>query len=259
MISCQFKCFMQNIHDFIFSGELKKSLMIFTGYLLTNLITKIMDDKAAKEFINNVFSRIRKSTTIKDLEEIPETLNIYSKDRFNSELYPKIKFEINKEEIQSLVNENILDEEYNFKCDLSSNLTDPLKKLFYAALWKNGDLKKIQHIIKGIVEVEQENTNQENALVFYQFGKHLTKPEGEPIIDQHVIRAFSIYKNSDLVPYADLRNMRTIGKKHKKIINEYKIWLTSDELHSGLKTHAGYKYHIDKIVFAAGKTIKRKK
>lgn len=218
-----------------------------------------MNDKAAKEFIDNVFSQIRESTKIKDLEEIPKTLNIHSKNRFNSDIYPKIKFEINKEEIQSLLNESILDKEFNFTSDLPLKQLDPLTKLFYAALWKNGDLKKIQHIIKGIVEVDQENTNQENAMVFYQFGKHLANAKEEPIIDQHVIRTFSVYKNPGLNQCADLRNMGAISKKHKDIINEYKTWLTSEELSLDLKKDPDYSYHIDKLLFAAGKTIKMKK
>jgi hypothetical protein len=52
--------------------------------------------------------------------------------------------------------------------------------------WKNNDLKKLKHIIEGI---KDENEYKKTGIVFYQFGKHL-RNIGEPIIDQHVLRAF---------------------------------------------------------------------
>jgi hypothetical protein len=62
-----------------------------------------------------------------------------------------------------------------FVKNISSRLNDPLTKLLYATLWKNGDLKKIKHIIKGIRDGDTENDQQEDALFFYHFGKYLTK------------------------------------------------------------------------------------
>ena len=48
-------------------------------------------------------------------------------------------------------------------------------------------------------------------------------------------------------------------KKHKPIIEKYKNWLTSDELTKELKNQKEYIYHLDKLLFALGKTIKSTK
>lgn len=218
-------------------------------------MTKTMSNDEAKNFIDSVFSKIKESMSIQDLKNIPEKLLF--KSEFNEDLYPKIEFKINKEDIQSLIENKRLDDEYNFTPDLSSNLEDPLTKLLYAALWKNGDLKKIQHIIKGIVEVGKEDTNQESAIVFYQFGKYLTKTQSEPIIDQHVIRAFAMYRPDPNDDISKIQSMKVINKKHNKYIKAYKNWLMSNELQSDLKEYPDHTYHIDKILFAAGKTIKQ--
>jgi hypothetical protein len=40
------------------------------------------------------------------------------------------------------------------------------------------------------------------------------------------------------------------------IIRQYIAWLSSDELTNELKNEPDYSYHIDKLLFATGKTIK---
>ena len=172
--------------------------------------------------------------------------------------YPKIEFKITGEEIKTLLEQNFIDKNLNFSSTITSKLTDPLTKLLYAIAWKNGDLKKIKHIIKGVTDSENKDSEQDDALVFYQFGKYLTKISGQPIIDQHVIRAFAVYNETDNSQIKDLRKIETLNKKHKVIINEYKKWLTSDNLTTELRSEIDYSYHIDKLLFATGKTIKSK-
>ena len=99
-------------------------------------------------------------------------------------------------------------------------------------------------------------TNKEDALVFYQFGKYLTKVPGEPIIDQHILRAFAIYTSTDMLNIKNFRKMKSVGKKQISLIIAYKAWLTSNEITEDLKKEADYSYHIDKLLFAAGKTVK---
>ena len=91
----------------------------------------------------------------------------------------------------------------NFK-EENWNLVFTIKyKLLYSIIWKNGDLLKVKHIIQGILESEIENVDnndkefveKQDSLVFYQFGKYLTKKNNEPIIDQHVVRAFAVSRN----------------------------------------------------------------
>ncbi|WP_346068425.1 hypothetical protein [Sphingobacterium siyangense] len=193
------------------------------------------------------------------MERIPDKLEIPTKKRISVSSYPKIEFDISKEEIQSLLDKKILDDNLNFATDITTKLTDPLSKLLYATSWKNGDLKKVKHIIKGIVDSENENSDQDDALVFYQFGKYLTKVVGQPIIDQQVIRAYGIYTSIDNGEVEKLRKLEALDKTHKTIINDYKTWLTSKNLKRELKNEKDYTYYIDKLLFATGKTIKFRK
>ncbi|MDY0342618.1 MAG: hypothetical protein RBR28_03540, partial [Lentimicrobium sp.] len=74
--------------------------------------------------------------------------------------------------------------------------------------------------------------------------------------DQHVIRAFAIYKSTDFEEIETLRQMKTLNKTHKLIIKQYKDWLISKELTEDLRIVKDYTYHIDKLLFATGKAIK---
>jgi len=215
-----------------------------------------MNNDEAIEFTNNIFDLIKKARTISHLEIIPDKLEIPGKNRMNIDLYPKIEFAISPDEIRKLMDDKILDNDHKFVPEITSKLADPLTKLLYAIAWKNGDLKKLKHIIKGIVDSEDKNSEQDDALVFYQFGKYLTKVSGEPIIDQHVIRAFAIYKSTDFEEIETLRQMKTLNKTHKLIIKQYKDWLISKELTEDLRIVKDYTYHIDKLLFATGKAIK---
>lgn len=216
-----------------------------------------MTDLEVKKITNQVFDLIKKSKTTEDIDKILDTLNIPIKNRMKSDAYPQIKFKLEKSEIDTLINNDLIDKNtLTFHKNITEKLTDPLTKLLYSTLWKNGDLKKIKHIIKGITKVNDNSNEQEEALVFYQFGKYLTKTPGQPIIDQHVIRAYAVYKSNDDNDIETLRKLETLKKAHKTLINDYINWLQSDELNNELKAKADYTYFIDKVLFATGKTIK---
>jgi len=216
----------------------------------------VMSDRQALTFTNDVFNLIKQSKTISDLEAIPKKFGKIAMKGMNPEDYPKIEFNISMNEIQTLMKNKMIDTDFKFARNISSILTDPLSKLLYAIAWKNGDLKKIKHIIKGILNSESENDDQEEALVFYQFGKYLTKIPGQPIIDQHVIRAFAVYNSKDISRMKSLRQIQKLDKDHNDFIKWYKEWLVSDALTTELRRETDYSYHIDKLLFATGKTIK---
>lgn len=216
-----------------------------------------MTDEGALKFTKDIFDEIKKAKTIAGIERIYET-RIDPKNRMNTDEYPKIKFSIDQNDIQALKETNIIDSDLNFTKDITSKLTDPLSKILYATAWKNGDLKKVKHIIKGVLDSDKQVSDQNQALVFYQFGKYLTKTNGQPIIDQHVIRAFAIYHDKDSSQIERWRKLEIINKNHIPIINEYKKWLTSD-ISQELQREEDYTYHIDKLLFATGKTIKLRK
>lgn len=219
-----------------------------------------MTQLETKEFTNQVFKLIKDAKSREDIEKILDKMKVPNKNRMKSEDYPQIKFSIAKSEIDLLVNEGKIEPEtLTLNNDLSSKLDDPLSKLLYSIVWKNGDFKKIKHIVKGVKEVGENNENQNDALVFYQFGKYLTKNPGEPIIDQHVIRAFAVYKSKDDSELESLKKLDVLKKKHKQLINDYINWLKGDELSVEIKAIPDYAYGIDKILFATGKSIKFKK
>ncbi|MRX45828.1 hypothetical protein [Pedobacter puniceum] len=214
-----------------------------------------MESKQAKELTSRIFREIESATSIDKLEHI-KNIEELKVNRMKEEKYPPIKFEISYSEIKKF-----LDNENNLLKD-SSIITDPLAKILYALAWKNGDLQKIKHIVEGIRNIDSYDEDMKNdGLVFYQFGKYLTKKNNEPIIDQHVIRAFAV-RNAEKykVDIDTLRRMSLLNSEtHRGYIKDYKCWLISDDIQPSLKKEKDYIYHIDQILFALGKTIKLKK
>ncbi|TAG58420.1 MAG: hypothetical protein EAZ27_01585, partial [Cytophagales bacterium] len=117
-----------------------------------------MTDVEAINFTKDIFDLIKKAKTIEDLECIPDKMEIPIKNRMNIDGYPKIEFSISATEIKLLQDSKILDDNYKFASDITSKLTDPLAKILYATVWKNGDLKKVRHIIKGVLDSDVENS-----------------------------------------------------------------------------------------------------
>lgn len=205
--------------------------------------------------VTKTFEKLMASKSISDVEQILDTLGIDKKYRMNDKVYPQIKFKITRQEIKDLKKQGIITAD-NLLADISN--AAPLTKLLYSVLWKNGDLLKVKHIIEGIVSEEQDD--KENGLVFYQFGKYLTKESGEPIIDQHVLRAFGVYKaevEGDKKKIERLKQLSLITKKEKELIAQYKSWIEKD-LTKELLSIDNYSYHVDKVLFAVGKSIKKR-
>lgn len=216
-----------------------------------------MKNTEAKQFVDKIFQLIKESLSISDLERIPDIMDIPMKNRMDSNTYPQIKFKIEKEEINLLIHNNFINKNtFDFENNISEKINDPLIKLLYSILWKNGDLKKIKHVISGILNIDNENLIKDDGLVFFQFGKHLTKRNGEPIIDQHVIRAFAVHKTDESSEIEKIQLIKTLNKSHKTTISDYINWLKGSEINDSLKSIENYAYHIDKVLFATGKTIK---
>jgi hypothetical protein len=237
---------------------------------------KEINDEDSKSFISMVFSKIMEAKCPEDLDTVYDNLSIPPKNRMSADKYPKIEFTITRDEIKYLKSISKIEANNQFNKNLAATLTTSIEKIMYSLIWKNGDLLKIKHIISGIlgeviidnnhteIEVEENNKTDENSpLVFNQFGKYLND-KVEPIIDQHVIRAFAVYKakynvDSEINEVNENRQISTLKYKlHNQLVNEYKEWLISNEITSELKNIDGYKYYIDKLLFAAGKSIKPK-
>jgi len=177
---------------------------------------------------------------LKNKDELINLFDKYNIKRRDRKKYPDLDFKIKEDEIDFLKNNGLITNENNLNESLpkSEKLTT-LEKLFYAVLWKNGDLVKLKHIILGIYGEDTTRT------VFNQFGKYLGN-ENELIIDQHVLRAYIFYKTGSII--------KDINEGHYKLyLNDYKSWINDNNLFKKNKIL------IDELLFGIGKQMKSKK
>ncbi|MBU1822192.1 MAG: hypothetical protein KKG00_11880 [Bacteroidetes bacterium] len=216
-------------------------------------------DYEVRNFIIKTFDRIESATTIEELTSI-ENSNLLQPNTINTAQYPKINFKITPSEINELRKKGILDDKYDIVEGAIDKVQDPLARIFYSILWKNGDLTKMKHIIQGVADTRSSNNGQlpDSAIVFYQFGKYLSGNHGEPIIDQHILRAFGIYKTANVLEVTSWRQLKLIKREHHSLINDYKKWLHSDVISHELKACKDYTYYIDRVLFALGKWAKQR-
>lgn len=202
--------------------------------------------------IVDIFAKIKEAKSIEDIKNIRKI-----DSEFNFKKYPPIKFTISKEDIDKLISQGIINgnsvngnggELITEEGKLTEKINDPLTKLLYAMVWKQGDLIKFKHIINGIRFTEEDIT-QENAEIFFQFGKSLANPQKEPIVDKNILEAYKAFYE------ASENTNKPLSKKKIEIISSYKDWL-KDNLTQELKQDSEHLYYIDKLLFVIGKKIK---
>jgi hypothetical protein len=216
-----------------------------------------MTDQAAKDKVTTAFARICQAKTINDLESLADELQILPRNRLNPIQYPPIKYKIPVLDIEQLKEAGLLNKDNTFSTNLSSENLDPITKLLYAIVWKNGDIRKVKHIVEGILDCENPSDDREEGVVFHQFGKYLSGTPCEPIIDQHVLRAFSVYRATTPEEIHKARNISTLSKRNNALIKAYIEWMKSgDDIQKSLRETEGYTFHLDKLLFGIGKTIK---
>lgn len=123
-------------------------------------------------------------------------------------------------------------------------------------VWKQGDLRKFKGIIDGLTSAKEDKEIKE-PFVFYQLGRHIA--HGEPMIDQHVLRAFKTFiqvgklhpEEFSNVPFTKMDKEKYLIKSNKKsLIEHYINWVKL----KGSKRHKIS--DIDNIMFALGKFLK---
>ena len=221
-----------------------------------------MNNLEAVNIVNNIFSSIRKSRNVGDIQKIINNEQ-FNKKRMDEGKYPKLNLTLSEDDVKYLEDNKYITTEGKLVADISNrdDLT-PLEKLLYSMSWKQGDLLKEQHIVNGVKSISQKhNYNNGQALVFYQFGRYLTKTNAEPIIDQHVMRAYMLHKceNVNDKEISEIRAKDKLYKTDIENINKYKGWLLSDEIHKDLKENDDYIYYVDMLLFAVGRLIKKMK
>ena len=206
-----------------------------------------------KEKIDCLFNRLESTIKTDAKKWIIKEFDL-EKYLINRNKYPSIQFCLNEKDIIELKNMGFINDQNKLTTKLSENLDeiDPITKLLYSMLWKNGDLGKENKIINGILN-NCDDKLPDNGIVFYQFGKHL-KNHNEPIIDQHVIRCFLIKNENNYKNIEKHLQIETLTKKHIKVVQNYKKWVI-DTVKKGKYTTND----IDEILFGFGKMIKSKK
>ncbi|VVN34746.1 hypothetical protein PS662_05089 [Pseudomonas fluorescens] len=214
-----------------------------------------MNNSQALKLVETTFSEILKAKNVSDLKQILNSDPLLEKWQMDRTKYPELQLELTAQDISSLMAGKV-DKDLRLHADLSARLETPLEKLLYALVWKNGDLQKVAHIIKGAADVRPTSLINGPGQVFRQFGRHLAD-RSESIVDQHVLRAFELYEQIDTPDSA------TVKAKRKKInwdkdvacIERYKGWL-SKHFKGRQDSEPGFVVNIDMVLFALGRAVK---
>jgi hypothetical protein len=157
--------------------------------------------------------------------------------------YPDLDFAGNRVNSKPLRNINIQ--------DLTSK--SDFEKTLLAYIWKQGDFNKFENFLKSFSQPELD-AKKKRGHVFHQFANHLSNPN-EPIIDQHVLRAFKALMLIDSNPvsyekFEKIRRFKDVTNKEINIIRDYKGW-------SNRIVEKGFNSKIlDDHLFVLGKRIK---
>lgn len=204
-----------------------------------------MRDSEAMQLVNSTFERIKNAHTNSDLQEIQKDPVI--RFNFDEQKYPPLHFILSNQDVAQINSAVTNPESDHF--DIQLLLKDPISKLLYALVWKQGDLPKLKTLLAGVNG--ENDLSQKQGAVFRQFGRHLVD-RNEPIVDQHVLRAFAIFQNS-----GDETKVSSIRKKEQfevDLINSYRKWFQENKL-----SEEGSSNILDHILFGLGKTIKTSK
>jgi hypothetical protein len=214
-----------------------------------------LNNLEALDLVKNTFTAILNALDVSVLKKIlthNQTLNTWRMDRSK---YPELQLELTAEDIGSLMADK-LDEDLRLHADLSARLETPLEKLLYALVWKNGDLQKVAHIVKGAADVRPASLINGPGQVFRQFGRHLAD-RSESIVDQHVLRAFELYEQLNSPDSAKVKAIRKKINWDKDVacIERYKHWLC-EHFQERQDAEPGFVVNIDMVLFALGRAVK---
>lgn len=209
-----------------------------------------MDNSEAKELVDKVYDDIHNSKSIEQIRGIWKHFDKKKSDIFET-TYPRINFKLDQKELQFIYNRIISNQPI---IDPNSDLKSPIEKLLYAMVWKNGDLLKLKHIVHGVYD-ELPTYKESDGIVLFYFGKYLSEPKFNSIIDQHVIRTYKLYSCNDEGVYREIRMFDGVKKKHENDVKGYINWLKAN-IDNELKYDSDTMYEIDKLLFQLGKAIK---
>ena len=201
----------------------------------------------------NLFAELEKCENLRSLEDFLQASNLEKEVKAFYEKYPAFDFRLTPNDITELRNSGVITETNTLNPDTFPK--DSLARLLAAVLWKNGDIKKVQHLIDGVLGIQEDRS--EYSLVFKQYGASLAN-SAEPIVDQHILRAFEIYS---LETYFEevvekSRSKSLFKTKDRPLLNKYRAWFAQLLSTVPLSERSRYSEVIDKVIFIHGKAIK---
>lgn len=214
-----------------------------------------MNKLEALNLVETTFIEILKAHDVSALKDMLNTNPTLKKWQMDRSKYPELQLELTAKDITSLMADK-LDEDLRLHADLSARLKSPLEKLLYALAWKNGDLQKVAHIIKGAADIRPTSLTNGPGQVFRQFGRHLAD-RSESIVDQHVLRAFELYEQLNTPNSAKVKAIRKKINWDKDVacIERYKLWL-NEHFKERQDSEPGFVVNIDMVLFALGRAVK---
>lgn len=222
-----------------------------------------LSSKDVYDLVETVFLKVEEFVDSKEspqtgIKKILDELPVIDAVKPDIRKFPRIGFSLSSDEVLALKRDGFLDEKNRLSSGLASLETlSPMEKLLYSVLWKQGDLGKESHIVMGILGI----ANSDQGLVFNYFGQHLEN-KVNPIIDQHVIRAFRIKR----ISFSDqeVKRIRSkdlaIGKKDTAekimVIEKYLQWHKEQREKYPDYMRNDFTYYLDLLLFGLGKHIK---
>ena len=214
---------------------------------------RYMTTKEAYYNLLDLFNNLESHQTLSDLITFIDEQGLDKEIEMFYKKYPKLRLNIEAAEITKLIEQDILDRQNKLNPNTFHGTT--LERLLVAALWKNGDINKLQHIVDGILQTE--GFRSDYSLIFKQFGHSLTTSL-EPLVDQHVLRAFEIKSLPIYSEFAvnSLRKKRIYKTSDNTILNSYRQWFKNIIGRICIEDQPDYKEKLDKVLFIKGKAVK---
>jgi hypothetical protein len=218
----------------------------------------------AKALVCDLFTSIQSSKSVGELTSIPSKLKYGQQITTNmpGAKFPRLRFRVSIEEIEFIRQLGVFADRAQFSPILATGeyahgkKMTPLEKILYAILWKNGDLGKEQHLISGILGKVH---GQKTGTVFHAFGGYIAG-QHPYIMDQHTLRCFAVQASSD----QEIERVRSLDlidgtdPEHGAWMEAYRHFYDSVSADL-LCEKSDFLYEVDRLLFGAGKFIKRKR
>ena len=193
--------------------------------------------------IDEILERVQKVSSLENLNMIINDHDLDSAIKSVEAKYPKVNLAIKQDDVAQLIQSGILNKDHTLNESAISQF-NTLSRLLLAVLWKNGHFYRVKHLVDGITE--DIKSESEQGLIFRQFGRSLCQLQ-EPIIDQHVLRAFK--------SFSARKDVNELNEEN--LMEEYRHWFKTKIFNISEADASDFKYKLDKILFITGKALKR--